>query len=157
VKLRDAVWGALLLVFAGALLLHVRSFPAMPGQKIGPAVLPGALAVGLGVCGAIMLLRDLATNRGTPWVVWPEWVAHRPQVMALAVLVAVNIFYLLAVDRLGFIVTGVVYLAAFMLALRVRMERALLVAVVCTVGIHYAFYKMLKVPLPWGMLQGVAW
>jgi len=157
VKLRDAVWGALLLALAAALLLYVRTFPAMPGQKIGPAVLPGALAVGLGVCGAIMLLGDLAANRGTPWVVWPEWFAYRPQVRALTVFVGANVFYLLAVDRLGFILTGFVYLTACMLALRVRMERALLVAVVCTLGIHYAFYKLLKVPLPWGALQGVAW
>jgi len=30
-------------------------------------------------------------------------------------------------------------------------------AVAMTLGIHYAFYKLLKVPLPWGLLQGVAW
>jgi putative tricarboxylic transport membrane protein len=23
--------------------------------------------------------------------------------------------------------------------------------------IHYAFYKLLRVPLPWGVLQGIAW
>jgi putative tricarboxylic transport membrane protein len=30
-------------------------------------------------------------------------------------------------------------------------------AVVVTLIIHYAFYKLLRVPLPWGLLQGVAW
>ena len=156
-KLRDAVWGALLLAFAGALLLHIRSFPPMPGQRIGPAVLPGMLAVGLGVCGACLLVRDLRMSRGAPWAEWPAWFAARPQVAALAVLVAVNVFYLLAVDRLGFIVTGSVYLVALMLSLRVRPVRAIVVAVLCTLAIHYAFYKLLKVPLPWGLLQGVAW
>jgi hypothetical protein len=23
--------------------------------------------------------------------------------------------------------------------------------------IHYAFYKLLRVPLPWGLLQNLAW
>jgi len=31
------------------------------------------------------------------------------------------------------------------------------IAVIVTLGIHYAFYKLLKVPLPWGLLQGVAY
>jgi putative tricarboxylic transport membrane protein len=157
VKLRDAVWGVLLLVLAGALLWHVRGFPAIPGQQVGPSALPRGLAIGLAVCGAILLVRDLRLRTPRPWVQWPEWFASRPHVTALAVLVAVNVLYLAVVDRLGFVVTGVVYLAALMLALRVRPLRALVIAVLCTLAIHYAFYKLLKVPLPWGLLQGVAW
>jgi putative tricarboxylic transport membrane protein len=157
VKLRDAVWGVLLLALAGVLLVHMRGFPAMPGQKIGPAALPTLLAIGLAVCGAVMLVNDLRTRQHVPWVEWPEWIASRPQVVALLVLVAINVFYLLAVDRLGFIPTGAIYLAAFMTALRVRPLRAIVIAFVCTLAIHYAFYKLLKVPLPWGVLQGVAW
>lgn len=158
-KFNDAVWGAALLVFAGLLLIHVQGFPAMPGQRIGPAVMPGALAVGLGVCGAILFVHGLRRQaRGGPgWVELPEWFASRPQVIGFAVLVGVNVFYLLAVQRLGFIPVGVVYLGALMLVLRVKPWRALLVAVLMTLLIHYAFYKLLKVPLPWGVLQAVAW
>ena len=81
-KLRDAVWGVLLLALAGVLFVHMRAFPAMPGQKIGPAALPTLLAIGLAVCGAIMLVNDLRTSRSQPWVEWPEWIAARPQVIA---------------------------------------------------------------------------
>jgi putative tricarboxylic transport membrane protein len=121
--------------------------------------LPGALAVGLGVCGAVLLVRGLRERRasGVPWLEWPEWLAHRPQVIALAVLAAVNVMYLLVVDRLGFVLTGIVYLTALMWVLRVRFGRALLIAVAMTLAIHYCFYKLLKVPLPWGILQSVAW
>ena len=159
-KLHDALWGALLMLFAGALFVHVQGFPAMPGQKVGPAALPGALAVGLFVCGAILLVRGLrARSRAgaARWVELPEWFASRPQVLGMAVLVGVNLLYVFAVDRLGFIVTGVIYLAALMWVLRVRLSRALPIAVVMTLLIHYAFYKLLKVPLPWGVLQSIAW
>ena len=91
------------------------------------------------------------------WVQWPEWFASRPHVTALVVLIGVNALYLAAVDRLGFILTGVVYVAALMVALRVSPLRAIVIATLCTIGIHYAFYKLLKVPLPWGVLQGIAW
>ena len=158
-KLNDAVWGALLLVFAAVLLWHVQGFPTIPGQKVGPSALPGALAVGLGVCGAILLVRGLRERgaAGAPWLEWPEWLAHRPQVIALAVLVAVNVMYLLLVDRLGFVLTGIVYLTALMWVLRVRFVRALVIAIVMTLAIHYCFYKLLRVPLPWGVLQSIAW
>ena len=162
-KLNDAIWGALLLLFAGALFSHARGFPSIPGQQVGPSALPSALAIGLGVCGAILLLRSLrerARGRGAgtaPWVEWPEWFAARPQLRAFCVLVAVNLLYLFGVARLGFVVTGVIYLAALMLALRVRPAVALPVALVMTLAIHFAFYKLLRVPLPWGVLQPIAW
>ena len=72
-------------------------------------------------------------------------------------LVAVNVFYLLAVDRLGFLLTGFLYLLALMWVLRVRWVVAIPVAVAMTLLIHYAFYKLLKVPLPWGVLTRYAW
>ena len=47
-KLNDAVWGALLILFSAAVLIHVQGFPTIPGQKVGPALFPGVLAVGDG-------------------------------------------------------------------------------------------------------------
>ena len=41
--------------------------------------------------------------------------------------------------------------------LRVPPLRALLLAVVVTLVIHFAFYKLLRVPLPWGLLTPYAW
>ena len=77
--------------------------------------------------------------------------------LGFAVLVAVNLLYLLAAQRLGFVLTGIVYLAALMWVLQVKLLRALAIAVVMTLLIHYCFYKLLKVPLPWGVLQSIAW
>ena len=159
-KLNDTVWGAVLLVCAAALFVHVQGFPAIPGQRVGPSALPGALAVGLGVCGAILLLRSLrAAARGqrVAWVELPGWFGSRPQVIGFVVLVAVNLLYLVGVERLGFIVTGTVYLAALMAVLRVRPLLVVPVALIMALAIHYAFYKLLRVPLPWGVLQPIAW
>jgi putative tricarboxylic transport membrane protein len=165
VKFNDALWGAALMLFAAALLVHVQGFPTIPGQRVGPSALPGALAVGLAICGAILFVRGLRaragaaspTEHGVRWVEWPTWFGAPRQVLGFGVLVAVNLLYLLAVQWLGFVLTGVIYLWALMAVLQVRPLRALLIAVVMTLLIHYAFYKLLRVPLPWGLLQGVAW
>jgi len=39
----------------------------------------------------------------------------------------------------------------------VRPSRVVPVAIVATLIIHTGFYKLLKVPLPWGLLQPIAW
>lgn len=156
-KLNDALWGALLLAMSGALLWHVQGFPSIPGQQVGPSALPRALAIGLGICGALLVVRGWRARPSSAWFEVPAWVALRRQQTALAVLVGVNLLYLLAAERLGFVPTGIVYLAALLWALRVPPLRALGIAVVATLAIHYCFYKLLKVPLPWGVLQPVAW
>ena len=160
-KLNDALWGMLLLVLGGAVLIHVQSFPHIPGQNVGPGLFPGLVAAGLGVCGAILLVRGwrthLAGGEGSPWIWIAPWLRSPPHVLAFAVLAGVNVLYLLAVDRLGFVITGAIYLAALMWVLRVRRLLILPLAITLTLGIHYSFYKLLKVPLPWGVLQSFAW
>lgn len=159
-KVNDIVWGALLVLFAGALFFHAQGFPTIPSQKVGPSALPQALAVGLAICGALLFLRGLRernAGRGGGWIEMPAWFASRPQVLAIGVLVGVNLLYLLAVDRLGFVITGTVYLWGLMAVLRVRPSRAIPAAIVMTLLIHYCFYKLLRVPLPWGVLQPIAW
>ncbi len=57
---------------------------------------------------------------------------------------------------MGFILTGFVYLLAFMWVMQVCLVRAIPIALIMTLAIHYAFYKLLRVPLPWGVLAPIA-
>lgn len=157
-KFNDAVWGALLLLFGIVILIHVQSFPKMPGQHVGPALFPGIIAAGLAVCGILLVLKGLATRRAArgeaaAWASFAPWTRDGHYVLALALTIGVNVFYILTVDRLGFIVVGVVYLAVLFWVFGVDRRWLLPIAIVVTLGIHYAFYKLLKVPLPWGILQ----
>ncbi len=159
-RINDAIWGALLLLLAAALLVHIQSFPTIPGQKYGPALMPGVIGVGLAICGALLVLKGLALRKSGEHVHWlrtAEWIRVPGRVVAFAVTIGVNAFYIYAVDLLGFIVTGTIYLAALFAVFGVRRSRIVPVALVITLVIHYAFYKLLRVPLPWGVLQGVAW
>ena len=161
-KLDDAVWGALLALLGAAILWHVQGFPRIPGQNVGPALFPGIVAAALVVCGAVLIAKGIRARRrvgadATPWLAAPEWLRAPRQLLAFLVLVASGAFYLVAVDRLGFVLTAVVFLVALMWVLRVRLAVAVPVALVGTLVIHTAFYKLLRVPLPWGVLQGIAW
>ena len=160
-KLNDAVWGALLLLLAAAILVHVQSFGTIPGQQYGPAIFPGLIACGLAICAALLIFNGLGTK--TPeggrvrWMTFAPWTHSRRHVFAFALAIGVNVFYIFFVDKLGFIPTGVIYLAALFAVFGVRRIWILPVALLLTLAIHIAFYKMLKVPLPWGLLQGFIW
>jgi len=162
VKVNDAIWGALFILGAVIVIAHVQSFPRIPGQNVGPGLFPGTIAAGIGVCGVILIGRGLRARSSAaagdrPWIAWPAWLRSPRHLGAFLVLVGVNVFYVLAVDRLGFLITAFVYLAALMAALRVRILAALAIALFAMLGIHYAFYKLLRVPLPWGLLTPFAW
>jgi putative tricarboxylic transport membrane protein len=160
VKLNDAVWGALVLLLGIAILVAIRNFPTIPGQQYGPALFPGVVAVAFIVCGAALVYKHVAAASAQPrarWVTWDDWVHSPRHVVAFAVVVAVNVLYIALVDRLGFVLTAIAYLSALFAVFRVRARWVVPLAVVVTLIIHYAFYKLLRVPLPWGLLQGVAW
>ena len=160
-KINDAVWGALLLLLSIALLTYVQTLPSMPGQKVGPALFPGVLAAGLAICALALIAGGLAARRRgkgqAPWIDAEPWMRSPRHLGALTVAIGVNVFYILFVDALGFILTSLIYLAALFAVFRVPPRWIPPLALVITLIIHYGFYKLLRVPLPWGVLQNFAW
>ena len=61
--------------------------------------------------------------------------------------------YIFLSERIGFLIVAPLCLMAGFLAFRIGWQRALLWAVGGTVLVHVAFYKLLRVPLPWGVLR----
>lgn len=156
-KLNDAIFGLLLLALGSAVLFAIRGYPKIPGQPVGPALFPGLIAVGLCLAGALLVLRGLRERPRRAWLVWGDWVRSPRHVLALAVLLASILFYILVAGWLGFLPTAVLILLAMFLVLGVPPGRALLVAVVAALVVHFAFYRLLRVPLPWGLLTPYAW
>jgi putative tricarboxylic transport membrane protein len=154
-KVNDAIVGALLVALAIAILVHVQGYPLIPGQKYGPALFPGLIAVGFIATGALLVVRGVRAGR--PLVRFAPWLASRTLVTNFVAVVAALLFYIVAADRLGFIVTGFLLLLGLFVKFGVRAGRATLVAAIATLAIHVAFYKLLRVPLPWGVLERFAW
>jgi putative tricarboxylic transport membrane protein len=152
VKLNDAIFGALFLALSLLVLWTIQGYPKIPGQNIGPAAFPGVAAVVLALCSLLLIAQGVRARRAAPWFQRGEWTNRPPQLIAFAVTALGLVLYVAASERVGFIATGVVMLLSLMLALRVRPLTALLVSVLSTVAIHVAFYKGLRVPLPWGVL-----
>jgi putative tricarboxylic transport membrane protein len=153
-KINDAVMGALLLVLAAAIGIYVSGFPGMSGQRYGAALFPGMIAAGLAGCGALLFTRGVREKAPAfefaPWTRVPALAAN------FALVCGALLFYIYAADTLGFMVTGTLMLLVMFLKLRVRFLPAIMVAPLAALVIHLLFYKLLKVPLPWGILGSMA-
>jgi putative tricarboxylic transport membrane protein len=148
------VTGAALVALAAAILWHIQGYPAMPGQRFGPAWFPGLIAAGLGICGVFLFVGGV--RQGAPWLAVPDWMLRRRPALGVAAVVAGLGFYIAAADGLGFHITGIVLLTLWMRALGASWRMAGGVAVAATVAIHLSFYKILRIPLPWGLFEQYA-
>jgi putative tricarboxylic transport membrane protein len=156
VKINDAVFGGLLLLLGLAVLLHVQSFPKIPGQNVGPALFPGTIAGGLIICAVLLIASGVRNRPAVPWFEGLPWLSSLRHVAALVAVIGTTIAYILLANRIGFLIVAPVSLAAMFIAFGVRPVVAIIVAVAGTLVIWYAFYKLLRVPLPWGVLERFA-
>ncbi len=156
-KFNDALIGALLLALSVAVFVTAAHYPNIPGQNVGPGAFPGVLAVLLGVCAIVLIVRGLRERQGGRWITPGAWLRSPRLIRNFVVTVGCLLFYIFASDTLGFIVCSVAILVAMMWSLGVRRAWLLPIALVATLVIHTIFYKGLRVPLPWGVLQPWLW
>jgi putative tricarboxylic transport membrane protein len=153
VRLADAATGVLCILVALAAGVVAWSFPAIPGQEYGAATFPVLIASGLGICGALLLGRaalrlgpDAADLQMPASTLWKG-----------AAIVGLGFFYVFAATPIGFVPVMAVLLLAALLLYGTRLVVAVPVAIISTLLVHFVFYKLLRVPLPWGVLQPWAW
>jgi putative tricarboxylic transport membrane protein len=151
VRTSDRWVGLALALLGGAVLWSARSFPNVPGQKLGAGFLPMLVGAGLVVCAVGLMLRSL---RAAAYAQVKVKGAPREEHFGSSlVIIGAVIAYILLADRVGFLILAPLCLVACFLALRVKLSHALLWALAGTLVVHVTFYKLLRVPLPWGVLR----
>jgi putative tricarboxylic transport membrane protein len=136
-------------------LWHIQGFPPMPGQKYGPAWFPGLIAGGLVICGALLVVSRLRAATTEALFTLPDWTRRARPAARVASVIAGLLAYIALVDLLGFHIIATALLLAWSRLLGASWRLALPVSIMAALVIHLAFYKLLKVPLPWGLLEKV--
>jgi len=156
-RVHDGILGLALLVGALALVAYAQGLPAMPGQAFGPGFFPTIVGAGLGLTALVLIFRALAAGRGGSLVAIEPGLRDGRGIAGVAAVLGGILFYLLAADRLGFMIVAPLMLLAIFRSQGVRWVVGIPVALVASFVVHFAFYKLLRVPLPWGLLTPVSW
>ena len=155
-KLDDRILGALFALLGVVVFWHVQGFPVIPGQKFGAALFPGVISAGLVICGLLLTARGL--RRPTPGgrlLAFDDWARDPVTVIRFLSVPVGLLFYVLTSDFLGFHIAAALAMLAWLLVFGMKPLPALALAIVFPVIMHLAFYKILLVPLPWGVLTHV--
>lgn len=156
-RLNDAVIGIFLILFALAEIAYAQTFPSLYGQAYGPDLFPTVIGVGLIVCGVVLVVQGLASRAGEPMAALGDWANDRRQVVTFILVLVSLLFYILTAGLLGFIPVSLIILLTLFRRFGVGWIPALLAAIATTLVIQALFARFLLVPLPWGLLQPVAW
>lgn len=159
-KLSDRVTGVVLALLGVAAFYAGSRLPPVPGQQVGPNVFPMVVGAGLVIVGLLIAFgighsfedaaeaeiekfggedrdaEDYARKR--------RWFALLPP--------ALMVFYYLASERIGFIPVAAIMIAVLAFALGANRRLILPVAIVGAVVIQVMFVKLLRVPLPPGLV-----
>ena len=156
-RLNDAVFGVLLIVFAIAEIAYTRTFPALHGQAYGPDLFPIMIGVGFLITGTILTIQGLVQRAGQPLLEVGPWADDRRNVVSFALVLLALLFYIAASDWLGFIPTAFIIMLVLLKSFGSGLLTAVVISALTTFGIQALFARVLLVPLPWGLLQPVAW
>jgi putative tricarboxylic transport membrane protein len=171
-RLPDQVTGSFLVVLGTAAAYGGWLLPPVPGQPVGPNVFPMVIGIGLALCGLAITFGvgrsfeeeeelvpveegppggpEAKTTTGkTASDNTPPGLLHGLRALLPPALL---IFYVVAADFLGFYITAALITYATSTALGAKWKLALPLAVLAPVGIHLIFGKLLRVPLPDGLL-----
>lgn len=156
-KISDRFIGLILLIFAAFILFEAHGFPLIPGQSIGSGLMPQIIGFALIACAVVLIASDYAKAQHQALIVVGEWVSDRRSLIQIANIIGGVILYILLAELLGFIVIGTLLILSLLLSFGVRFGRSLMVSIIAVLFIQLVFSKLLRVPLPWGVMQPFAW
>jgi putative tricarboxylic transport membrane protein len=156
-RLPDRFTGLFLVGLGAAAAYGGWRLPPVPGQPVGPNVFPLVIGIGLALCGlAIAFGIGHSFEEEEEIIPFEGGEAPAPtgKLYGLRALLppALLLFYVVVADRVGFILTAAIIVYVTATALGARWKLALPLAVGAPVVIHLIFSKLLRVPLPIGLL-----
>jgi putative tricarboxylic transport membrane protein len=168
-KVSDRITGGILMALGAAAFWGGSRLPPVPGQQVGPNVFPMVIGGALLACGLLILLgvgrtfeenEKIVTSARGDVADGEELEPRRgPLAMLLGggwkVLVPPGalFFYFFASEKLGFWLTALAMVFTLAWSQGARFRHAVALALMAPALVHLVFYKVLRVPLPPGLLK----
>jgi putative tricarboxylic transport membrane protein len=145
----DYIGGGLFMALGVFLWSMTLQFPVLDDAHPGPSLFPRVLGTLFILFGAMVVYsgwrsKEIKTNP-------EEGQIPLNYFNPILVIILIGVFIALA-NKLGFIITGVAILFTLMKKLRVSLLKSSIVSIALVCFVYIIFSKLLRVPLPMGLL-----
>lgn len=152
-RIHETLLGLLFMALAAAFFAYTFTFPALPGQNVGPSLFPRVTAVGVFVCGIVMAVRGWRSGRA---LVEIDAALRAPRgIVSFALVPLAVVFYIVAAPRLGFLPVAAIIVAVLAMWMGARAWVAVVAGVVSALVIHWFFASVMRIPLPRGWFMSL--
>lgn len=148
-KKNDIIAGAIFIALGIFIFTQTIYYPTPEKGHPGPDLFPNILAI-LFICFGIALI--LKTRKLTLDEAEREVVLTPKKVSNALFVLAIVAVYLVVVNYVGFLITSAVLLFILMKKLGVTVLKSAIAGIIITLFINLMFSKILRVPLPIGIL-----
>jgi len=155
VRIDDRLFGVLVCLLGVATLWYSSDFPGVAKQFYGPALFPTIIGWGFVVCGIFLVGSAMRRSRTAAGLIsFADW-RGTPRGLASVVLMLASILaFIYLGDLIGFQILSFVTLVALYMAAGRKVLKAAAIALIVTLVLDLLFRKLLRVPLPDGLLAG---
>lgn len=147
---KDYIGGGIFMALGVFIWSMTLQFPGLEGGHPGPSLFPRVLAALFIFFGAMVVYHGWKSRRVKEEPAAGEEIPLN-KFNPILVLILIAGFIALA-NRLGFIITGAAILFILMMKLRVSLLKSSIVSILLVCFVYLMFSKLLRVPLPIGLL-----
>lgn len=137
-----------------AIFARAQSFSSPAAGSVSPAFYPGLIGLALAACGAGLAVAAVRRGAVRPVAALPRWLVRPGNVLAVLAVPAAILAYGLASPSLGFLATSILVMFGLLLAFRVSLLWSVAVALILPALLYVVFVILMRVPLPYGIIEG---
>jgi len=153
-KVGDHILGPVIALGGAAVMIAASQQPKpVFGSSMGGGFFPSLLGAGLILSGLVLGLGGWRRRNVAPMFRPGAWVGSPRHVANVATVIGGLILYIATSRTLGFMPAGTLVLFLTLWQFTRRPALSLLVSVISILVIKVMFQDMLRVPLPWGVLE----
>lgn len=154
-KVNDIITGGVFALLGAFMLVYARELAPPRNLQYGAGLFPTLIGTGLVLVGAGIAWGGVRAGAGARMLQLPDASAPGSWLRFAAIPLAI-LFYLLAVDTLGFLLTAAVILAFLFSAAGVSLRAGLPISLAVSLVFTVFFASLLHMPLPWGPLRSIS-
>ena len=150
-KKKDIIAGLIFIALGIFIFTQTVSYPSLEKGHPGPGLFPNLLAILFIVFGGVLVFKarkPTSLPEGSP-----EVPAAPKRIFNAFFVLAIIVIFVAVVNIVGFLITSAVLLFVLMKRLGVTILKSAIASLVITLFINLMFSKILRVPLPSGILR----